>query len=213
MQTDRETTDHIQNNARPSADDILAVARSYYDRREDLVYSVKGNTFLSGGELIDREHGGKGRIDCSTYIHLILQGIPYQRSPYASGDVQDFYSSAAKWAARDIAAMFREGQPIRKAHQLAKYYWELGLARTDDRWKSGDILFFQVPPEKVAFYLSFNIFQAVYHIGIAAEDRDEMYESSGNQTVNVESNYMKPGISISRILDRRPPLFYVRLTE
>jgi hypothetical protein len=87
------------------------------------------------------------------------------------------------------------------------------MARTDDRWKSGDILFFQAPPEKVDFYLAFNIFQAVYHIGIAAEDRDEMYESSGNQTVNVERNYMKPGISISRILDRRPPLFYVRLTE
>ena len=206
-------TDHDRKRIMPSSDELLAVAGSYYDHREDLVYSVKGNTFLSGGELRDRVHGGKGRIDCSTYIHLILQGIPYQRSPYASGDVQDFYSSAAKWAARDIAAMFLDGKPIRKAHQLAKYYWELGMARTDDRWKSGDILFFQAPPEKTGIYLSFNIFQAVYHIGIAAEDRDEMYESSGNQTVNVESNYTRPGIRISRIQDRRPPLFYVRVTE
>ena len=203
----------MSRERKPTPEELLAVARSYYDRREELVYSVKGNTFLCGGDLTDQEHGGKGRIDCSTLVHLVLQGIPFERSPYVTGDPQDFFTMGAAWADREIAALFQAGMPIRKAHQLARHFWLKGLACSDDRWRSGDIMFFQVAPHRVNFYRSFDIFKAVYHIGIAAEDRDLMYESSGNQTAHVERNYERPGVRLSPILERRRPLFYVRVTS
>ena len=209
----------MRNMIKPTEKDLLAVARSYYEAGDKLIYSVKANTFLSGSELFDQEHGGRGRIDCSTYIHLILQGISYEKSPYVSGAADDFYRTDCPWAFREIAELLWAGrgqgrrQPLRRAYQLAKYFWDQGKARTDDKWRSGDLLFFQVRPEKVDFYLSFDIFQAIYHIGIAAEDCSEMYESSGNQTVNIEENYNRPGIRMSSVAARRKPLFYVRLTE
>ena len=93
MSRERESAS-MNCDLKPTQEELLAVARSYYDWREDLVYSVKGNTFLCGGDLTDQEHGGKGRIDCSTLVHLVLQGIPFERSPYVSGDPQDFLRRA-----------------------------------------------------------------------------------------------------------------------
>lgn len=198
---------------KPKAEDLLDIAKSYYDERKKLVYSIKGNTFLSGGEIYDMEHDMRGRIDCSTYIHLILQGIPYEKSPYVTGNTEDFFLSDCPWAQKNIAELLFNNEPIRKAHQLAKHYSDQGMARLDEDWKPGDILFFQVKPDKLDFYLSFNIFRGIYHIGIVSDNKDEMYESSGNQTVGIENNYIRPGIQISPINSRSTPLFYVRLSE
>lgn len=190
--------------------ELIGIARSYYDHRDRLVYSAKANTFLSGGELLDVEHGMRGRIDCSTYIHLILQGIPYEESPYVHGDPETFYHSGCSWAVRDLADQLRKGAPVRRAHQLAKYYYDRGLCMTGKDWKPGDLLFFQVREEKVDHYLSFNIFKAIFHIGIVGEDRDHMYESSGHQTKDVEKNYTEPAIRRSLISERGMPIFYVQ---
>jgi hypothetical protein len=99
---------------------------------------------------------------------------------------------------------------VRRAHQLAKYYYDRGLCMTGNYWKPGDLLFFQVRQEKVDHYLSFNIFKAIYHIGIVGEDRDHMYESSGHQTKDVEKNYTEPAIRRSLISERGMPIFYVQ---
>lgn len=192
-------------------EELLGTARSYYEAREKLIYSIKGNTFLSGGPLYDAAHDNRGRIDCSTYVHLILQGIPYEKSPYMTGNPEDFFCPGSPWALKELADMLRRKEPVRRASQLAEYFWNRGMARTDSAWQSGDLLFFQVPPEKVDFYLSFGVFRAIYHIAIVAEDSRLMYESSGNQTVEVEKNYGRPGVRLSPVESRRAPIFYVRV--
>ena len=70
-----------------AAAEILALARSYLAQADRLIYSYGSRTFLSGYDLFDRDHGGRGNIDCSTFVWLVLAGIPYERSPYALGRV------------------------------------------------------------------------------------------------------------------------------
>ena len=67
-------------------DRILETAVTYLNRRDSLIYSYHGNTFLQGGELTDPDNGGRGRIDCSTLVHLAMAGTGYGDSPYVTGD-------------------------------------------------------------------------------------------------------------------------------
>ena len=53
------------------------------------VYSG-GATFLDGAPL--NNASGQGLIDCSTYIHLVLRGIPYQKSPYVNTNANAAYN-------------------------------------------------------------------------------------------------------------------------
>lgn len=68
---------------------VLDVARSYLNHAGDLIYSYGSKTFLSGYDLYDTDYNGRGNIDCSTFILLVLAGIPYDRSPYETGSVKD----------------------------------------------------------------------------------------------------------------------------
>ena len=68
---------------------VLRVAESYLNHSDRLIYSYGSKTFLSGYQLFDPEYGGKGNIDCSTFILLVLAGIPYEDSPYNTGKVND----------------------------------------------------------------------------------------------------------------------------
>lgn len=66
---------------------VLRVAESYLCNADRLIYSYGSKTFLSGYDLFDPEYDGKGNIDCSTFMLLVLAGIPYEDSPYNTGTV------------------------------------------------------------------------------------------------------------------------------
>ena len=66
---------------------VLETARTYIENADHLIYSYGSRTFLSGYELYDREYDRRGNIDCSTFVLLVLAGIPYERSPYALDSV------------------------------------------------------------------------------------------------------------------------------
>ena len=68
---------------------VLETARTYLENTDRLIYSYGSRTFLSGYELYDREYDRRGNIDCSTFVLLVLAGIPYERSPYALGSILD----------------------------------------------------------------------------------------------------------------------------
>lgn len=67
---------------------LLACAKTYLENREHLIYSFGSKTFLAGYDLYDQEYGSRGNIDCSTFVLLVLSGIPYEKSPYVTGTVQ-----------------------------------------------------------------------------------------------------------------------------
>lgn len=64
---------------------ILTCAESYLRNAKELIYSYGSKTFLSGYELFDEQHEGRGNIDCSTFVMLVLSGISYEESPYRKG--------------------------------------------------------------------------------------------------------------------------------
>lgn len=70
------------------AEMLLSCARTYLENQERLIYSFGGKTFLVGYDLFDREYDGRGNIDCSSFILLVLSGIPYQKSPFSCGSAK-----------------------------------------------------------------------------------------------------------------------------
>lgn len=82
---------------------LLAVAETYLAHADRLIYSYGSKTFLSGYPLYDKEYGGRGNIDCSTFVLLVLAGIPYEESPYVSGTVKDLQVKDHFWTQKELA--------------------------------------------------------------------------------------------------------------
>lgn len=78
-----------------TADRLLSVADSYLKNADRLIYSYGSKTFLAGYDLFDPEYGGRGNIDCSTFVIMVLADIPYEDSPYASGRIKDLSADKA----------------------------------------------------------------------------------------------------------------------
>lgn len=93
------------------------------------------------------------------------------------------------------------------------YYEEKGKVRHDQNYRPGDILFFQIKEEKRKDYESYGVYRAISHVAIVAEDGKSLYESSGNQTKNVEKNAFRRGVEQALISDKPEPVFYVRPFE
>ena len=234
--------------------EILRCAESYLSNAGRLIYSGGGRTFLSGYDIYDKEHENRGNIDCSTYLLLLLAGIPYERSPYATGDTSGLVKAAAPWAdpklsdfsdlpdsyrgvaevigrpdlvgdegvdlekARESGIdwtavheeMARSGQ-IRRAHQVARYYWGTGACFTDERYlMPGDLAFYRATPKWEEGYRFFEIFMEIAHVGIVSDDREHMYNSSGfiSKERNIREN--RPAVSMDPVKGARMPLFYAR---
>ena len=73
---------------------ILSAAATYLEHAGELIYSFGSKTFLSGYDICDPAHGNRGNIDCSTFVLLVLSGIPYENSPYATGTAEGLAESA-----------------------------------------------------------------------------------------------------------------------
>ena len=84
------------------AKQILAVARTYLDHADRLIYSYGSKTFLSGYELYDPAYDGRGNIDCSTFLLLVLSGITFEASPYSTGMVESLMPAQVSWAQTDL---------------------------------------------------------------------------------------------------------------
>lgn len=88
-----------KNQYQPSsAEQLLAVADTYLQHADRLIYSYGSKTFLSGYALYDEAYDGRGNIDCSTFLLLVLAGIPYEASPYATGTVVGLTPGPVFWA-------------------------------------------------------------------------------------------------------------------
>ena len=96
--------DSPKNRYHPAAaQPLLAVADSYLRNADRLVYSYGSKTFLSGYAIYDEAQDGRGNIDCSTFLLLVLAGIPYEASPYATGTADGLRPAPAPWAQTGLA--------------------------------------------------------------------------------------------------------------
>ena len=81
-----------------SVQQLLDVADSYLQKADRLIYSYGSKTFLSGYALYDESYDRRGNIDCSTFALLVLAGIPYEASPYATGTAAGLAPAPVSWA-------------------------------------------------------------------------------------------------------------------
>ena len=184
---------------------IPDTARSYYENREKLIYSYRGNTFLQGGELYDVTNG-RGRIDCSTLVHLVLQGIRYEDSPFVTGDTGAFFSMPCKWygdGSLSVAQLFDRKsdrtEDIRRSYGLARYIRESGLEIAERNPGPGDLVFFRAGESVVEEYRKYGAYLAIAHVGIVAEDTEYMIHASGRSDHRYNAGAM--------------PMEYVKISE
>lgn len=148
-----------------AANQAVAVARSYWDARVSgkraFTYSG-GDTFYNTDESYPvNDENGKGLIDCSTFIRLVLSGVDYLHSPYATGKREDgaprkdLYS----WANEDLQA-----NNVRYAAELAEYFFLTGRVLDGfEDLRPGDIIFHATPGSIN------NRFMCISHVSIVAE--------------------------------------------
>ena len=196
-------------------DSILETAYIYYENRSKLIYSYRGNTFLQGGELFDDDHDRRGRIDCSTLVHLALQGVRYEKSPYVTEDIEGFFDMRCGWYQKDpdaiecltvrqVLAEFSERENnIRRAYGLARYCREKHLERdiySGEELKAGDLVFFEAGPSVIEEYRKYGAWMAISHAGIVTEDTRYMINATGSS--DHECNAGAFPVRISRIADK-----------
>jgi len=173
----------------PRALEAVDVAKSYWIARASgrkFVYSG-GATFLDGAPL--NNASGQGLIDCSTYIHLVMRGIPYQKSPYVNTNANAAYNpsdlvtnTAYTWADDHIRSSKTLGGMVRYAADLAAYYWAAGRAFTDaSQRKPGDLIFHSTHQN--------SRFMSISHVSIVSDDIDRFYNVTDISNTVVRTNY------------------------
>lgn len=196
---------------------ILKTALTYLDNNDRLIYSYRGNTFLQGGELYDNEHDGRGRIDCSTLVHLALQRISYGVSPYVTGKTNEFFTGVCRWqTGKDILLedVFAErgdrASDIRRAYGLARYCREAGLELAENKpLQPGDLVFFRAPESVLEEYYKYGAYLGISHVGIVAEDTGLMINATGSS--NHERNATSHPLKITKIEDKGLVLIKARI--
>ena len=81
---------------------LLYTACTYLENTDRLIYSYGSRTFLSGYDISDASRGGRGNIDCSTLVILVLAGIPYEKSPYFTGSLKTLKDTSVPLELRDL---------------------------------------------------------------------------------------------------------------
>lgn len=173
----------------PRALEAVDVAKSYWIARASgrkFVYSG-GSTFLDGALL--NNAAGQGLIDCSTYIHLVMRGIPYQKSPYVNTNANATYNASSlttnnayTWADDHIRSSNTLGGMVRYAADLAAYYWAAGRAFTDaSQRKPGDLIFHSTHQN--------SRFMSISHVSIVSDDIDQYYNVTDIANTVVRTNY------------------------
>ena len=213
--------------------EAVEVAKSYRDAITDpdtgavnndkYIYSG-GGTFLDDGVVKDKD--GLCRIDCSTYIHLVMRGIPFNKSPYAAEHTNNlFYADdlvtnlEKPWADDSLRASrtlsnallsHRENSLVRYASDLAAYYWATGrvfpyTSTTLNYVKTGDLVFYRKS--------EMDRFMHISHVGIVLDNNLAGYEDNVLRMYNVmdSDDDNAPVVTISRVQqDNRTIAFFAR---
>lgn len=191
--------------------EVLAAARSYYDNRERLIYAYAGKTFLGSGVIWDEDFDRRGNIDCSTYIHLVLQGVHYQDSPFVTGVPEIVPSREAAWQQHKLMRKLKENPVNRMANEIARSYWEEGLCYEDMALvHPGDLVFYRSPEVYVPFYREHGCFREICHVGIVAEDGKSMYNATGLPDKKEQEAQHLEAIQLTDLTAERMPLLFAR---
>ena len=155
--------------------------------------------------------------------------MPYEESPYVTGDVEGFFTMPCPWypgsrgkevlsIGKVFAAHSERGRDIRRASGLARYCREHGFELTPDESGSydkvlqpGDLVFFEAAPSRLEEYIYYKIWMAIAHVGIVAEDTRYMINATGSS--KHELNVKNKAIRYTRIADKGAPVLAARIKQ
>lgn len=151
-------TINLKKNNPLLVSEIINVAETYYNHRNDTVNGVL--TMVYGGTtVLDNAFlQGGNSIDCSTFIGLIYRGIPYENTVYGKpNEINDPDSYVANsdyiWSVNlydykeKIEASSTQPKKVRTASQMAEFMVNQGysIVSTDNDYinvEPGDIVFY-----------------------------------------------------------------------
>ncbi len=191
--------------------EVLAVAASYFSHRNQLIYAFKGHTFLEGSPLFDENYDGRGNIDCSTYMQLVLQGISYEESPYCTGSTRIYPNEAYSWTQKRLYERLMEDANYRRANEIARSYYEEGLCFEEASERMpGDLVFYQAPEEVIPFYREHGAFREICHVAIVSEDGERVYHSTGLPEKSMQEEEKMEAVQLTPIFQDRTPILFAR---
>ncbi|MBT2615337.1 MULTISPECIES: phage baseplate upper protein [unclassified Bacillus (in: firmicutes)] len=123
----------VIQNSNGIVERMINIGKTYLDKIAQFVY---GNTYTAY-DATQQLVGGKFQMDCSSFAHLIIHGIPFENSKY-SGNTENKGSNL----------FFHNIDPYkyRFANQMGKYAFEKGYSFTPkadfSNVQAGDVLFF-----------------------------------------------------------------------
>ena len=214
----------------PRALQVVSVARSYYSvahetsaARRLFIYSG-GQTFLDDGQvnvISSGDDNGGAKIDCSTYVHLVLRGIRYSESPYNQNLPNNMFlpdnlqtNTVYPWVEDALAKSYTMSNTllskdnsvlVRYAADLAAFYWAAGRVfpyktETIELIRPGDLVF---------YYKDINRFMHITHVGIVEEDPAYMFNVMADETT--ENIHEKSVVAYSHVVQpNRNIAFFAR---
>lgn len=133
---------------------ILSVAQSYYDHRNDQTGSVYDMVYGSNSAL--RQDTYTNEIDCSTFVGLLLRGVPYTDTQYYThvntpaasvvANPEYVWSLNPQYYDYYSADMTTEPTDATRASQIAEWMIDMGWRVPKDKkllnLEPGDIIFY-----------------------------------------------------------------------
>lgn len=182
---------------------IVSVAETYvaatnppddpYNPGVNRQFAYGTNFFYNNSDLINDDQG-RGKMECDTFVGIVLRGVPYASSPYADTTPGKTYSYDTFMAATAAgvpswATAFRAklgltsrmlGRDARFAGDLAQMLWMIdGTIFSDEAYaRPGDVAFWRDPQRDTKDMW----FDAITHVAILGEREDgylTIYEVTG----------------------------------
>lgn len=165
-------------------DDQKQYAENVLDTWEDVAVSegdepTDGGESVQDSELVDEATGGVAepdkrmrlQLDCSSFIWLVMSGVPYERSRYASPDAADNvreYAWGMDWKGKE-AYYDNDATQVRVlANGIARYCddrgWGFSPKADASNLRTGDLIFFKPLDDQTP--VSERYYLRITHVGI-----------------------------------------------
>lgn len=182
--------------------------------QETFTYDQSGGVFSNSSSLTKtiRDEDGLARIDCSTFVGLVLRGIPYENSPFAthkgakatwnpSEELADMYGDGVwvhKWLDKQPEGIYSNlgisgYSSIRNAADLGEYFYKYGYVIFDARVDGSPTasLKDKLRPGDLLFWSKPSAtdtqkkrFRSISHVAIVSENYSHYFEvTTGNSVV------------------------------
>ena len=203
-----------------SVAEIVDVAWSYYNVRgteETPRFEYKQSHTPLDGDFDPNSTEYSGAIDCSSYIGLILRGIPYEKSPYANTTTTEFTNLVANtidynWAIDPFDWSNKVDDekgilPVRRASQLAQWMAERGQAvpldATFSNVQRGDVIFWAKKDDN-GNWVQPNRYKHISHVAICVNVVEEETNGYPKKHTMLEVTTIKPYV-LNRTLEKTYP--------